>query len=273
LKLYKFLGVGPNSALTAVSDCDMTKTPGVMIVTGASRGIGAATARGAAEQGWQVVLTYNEQRDTADVVVRACQEAGSQAIAQQCDVSDESSVIAVFERCESVFGQPTCLVNNAGILFEMSRLEDMDVERVRRVVEVNVVGAFLCAREAVRRMATDRGGTGGSIVNVSSAASYLGSPNEFIDYAATKGALDTMTIGLAKEVADRGIRVNGVRPGLIDTDIHADAGMPDRVNLLAANVPMQRGGTADEVADLILYLASDAASYVTGTNVNVAGGR
>lgn len=165
------------------------------------------------------------------------------------------------------------MVNNAGILFEMSRLEDMDVERIRRVFEVNVMRAFLCAREAVRRMATDRGGAGGTIVNVSSAAAYLGSPNEFVDYAASKGALDTMTIGLAREVADRGIRVNGVRPGLIDTDIHADAGAPDRVERLKSNVPMGRGGYADEVAAAILFLAGDESSYVTGSNIDVSGGR
>ena len=244
-----------------------------MLITGGSRGIGAATAMLAAERGWDIALTYNHRADDAAAVVQQCRDHGVSALAHQCDVSDEASVIALFERCTTDLGQLTCLVNNAGILFEMSRLEDMDVDRVRRVVDVNIVGAFLCTREAVRRMATDRGGDGGAIVNVSSAASYLGSPNEFVDYAATKGALDTMTIGLAKEVANRGIRVNGVRPGLIETEIHSDAGMPDRVERLAPNVPMQRGGTADEVAALILYLASDDASYVTGTNVNIAGGR
>lgn len=251
----------------------MADSPGVMLITGGSRGIGAATAQLAANRGWHVAISYNEQVGAAEAVVAQCRSAGVQALSQQCDVADEASVVSFFDRAEAELGPIECLVNNAGILFEMSRLEDMDVERVRRVVDVNIVGAFLCAREAVRRMATDRGGVGGSIVNVSSAAAYLGSPFEFVDYAATKGALDTITIGLAKEVADRGIRVNGVRPGLIDTEIHGDAGMPDRVERLAGNVPMQRGGTADEVAALILFLASDDASYVTGTNVNIAGGR
>lgn len=251
----------------------MSQPPGVMFITGGSRGIGAATAAMAASQGWDVAITYRSRGDAADNVVAACESFGQRAIAQQCEVSNEASVTAWFASSTATLGPPRCLVNNAGILFAMSRLEDMTVERVRRVMEVNVIGAFLCAREAVRSMATDRGGAGGTIVNVSSAASYLGSPNEFVDYAASKGALDTMTIGLAKEVANRGIRVNGVRPGLIDTDIHADAGTPDRVEQLKANVPMQRGGSADEVAAVILYLASDAASYVTGTNINVAGGR
>jgi len=251
----------------------MSNTNGVMLITGASRGIGAATARMAAQTGWDVAISYHSRREAADAVALSCREAGVRSFAQQCEVADETSVLSLFERCERELGVPDCVVNNAGVLFEMSRLEDMKVDRVRRVMEVNVIGTFLCAREAVRRMATDRGGKGGSIVNVSSAAAYLGSPNEFVDYAASKGALDTMTIGLAKEVADRGIRVNGVRPGLIDTEIHADAGMPDRVDRLKANVPMRRGGTADEVASLILYLASDGASYVTGTNVNITGGR
>ena len=248
-------------------------TPGTMIITGGSRGIGAATAQLATERGWDVVLSYVANEDAASATVAACKNNPGRAVAHQCEVADEASVMALFERTEAEFGPLSCLVNNAGILFEMSKLEDMEVDRLQRVLDVNVTGAFLCAREAVRRMAIDRGGAGGSIVNVSSAASYLGSPNEFIDYAMTKGAMDTMTIGLAKEVADRGIRVNGVRPGLIDTEIHADAGVPDRVEQLKANVPMKRGGTADEVASLILYLASDDASYVTGTNVNVAGGR
>lgn len=244
-----------------------------MLVTGASRGIGAATAKMAAERGWSVGVSFHSRREAAEEVVAACKSHGVAAFAARCEVAEESSVLDFFAQCEQELGTPTCLVNNAGVLFPMSRLEDMDVERVRRVLDVNVVGAFLCAREAVRAMATDRGGAGGAIVNVSSAASYLGSPNEFVDYAASKGALDTITIGLAKEVADRGIRVNGVRPGLIHTEIHADSGVPDRVEKLQGNVPMKRGGTAEEVASLILYLASDEASYVTGANINVAGGR
>lgn len=251
----------------------MTDTQKVVLITGGSRGIGAATAVLAARRGWSVALSYHTNEVAAGEVVAACQQAGARAAAFQCEVADEASVISLFDQCTAALGTPTCLVNNAGILFEMSRLEDMDVERVRRVIEVNVVGAFLCAREAVRRMSTEHGGAGGTIVNVSSAAAYLGSPNEFVDYAASKGALDTMTIGLAHEVADRGIRVNSVRPGLIDTDIHADAGMPDRVERLGANVPMKRGGTAAEVASLILFLASNESSYMTGGLINVAGGR
>jgi|MEHZ01.5.fsa_nt_MEHZ011533150.1_2 NAD(P)-dependent dehydrogenase (short-subunit alcohol dehydrogenase family) len=251
----------------------MTTANNVMLITGGSRGIGAATALLAAQNGWDLAISYHAKRDAAEAVVSRCREFGVQAFAQQCEVADEGSVLELFAQCDRTLGTLGCLVNNAGILFPVARLEDMDVDRVRRVTEVNTIGAFLCAREAVRRMATDRGGHGGSIVNVSSAASYLGSPNEFVDYAMSKGAVDTMTIGLAKEVADRGIRVNGVRPGLIDTDIHADAGVSDRVERLKANVPMGRGGHPDEVAALILYLAGDGASYVTGANINVAGGR
>lgn len=245
----------------------------VMLITGGSRGIGAATAELAAERGWSVAISYLTNQQAAENVVATCERAGVSAAAFQCEVADEASVVSLFDACTTTLGAPTCLVNNAGILFEMSRLEDMAVDRVRRTIDVNIVGAFLCAREAVRRMSTDHGGAGGTIVNVSSAAAYLGSPNEFVDYAATKGALDTMTIGLAHEVADRGIRVNSVRPGLIDTDIHADAGMPDRVERLAGNVPMKRGGTATEVASLILFLASADSSYMTGGLINVAGGR
>lgn len=254
-------------------DTSRRHSAGVMLITGGSRGIGAATARMAAERGWAVAISYATNAHAADQVVADCHRSGTSAIAVQCEVADESSVLSLFDRCVAELGTPTCVVNNAGILFEMSRLQDMTVDRVQRVVDVNVIGAFLCAREAVRRMSTDNGGMGGSLVNVSSAASYIGSPNEFIDYAATKGALDTMTIGLAKEVAGQGIRVNAVRPGLIDTDIHADSGVPDRVERLRSNVPMQRGGTADEVASLILFLASGESSYVAGSLINVSGGR
>lgn len=244
-----------------------------MLITGGSRGIGAATAAQAARLGWNVALTYRSRAEEAERIVESCVSAGVRAQAYQVDVADEDQTVELFRSIDNDFEDLSCLVNNAGILFEMARLEDMALDRVRTVFEVNVFGAFVCMREAVQRMATDRGGQGGTIVNVSSAASYLGSPNEFVDYAATKGALDTMTIGLAKEVAARGIRVNGVRPGLIETDIHADAGVPDRVDRLKGNVPMQRGGTADEVADLILYLAGPQSTYVTGSLINVAGGR
>ncbi len=244
-----------------------------MLITGGSRGIGAATALKAAASGWDVCVNYTANTVAADDIVAQCRAAGASAMAVRADVAVESDVIELFEETEAELGPLTCLVNNAGILHPMSRVEDMSIERLREVMDVNVLGAFMCAREAVRRMSTLNGGAGGTIVNVSSAASYLGSPNEFVDYAATKGAMDTLTIGLAKEVANESIRVNAVRPGLIDTDIHASSGVPDRVDQLAHNVPMQRGGTADEVADLILYLASDASSYVTGSLINVSGGR
>lgn len=244
-----------------------------MLITGGSRGIGAATALMAAARGYDVAIGYRSDLDSATAIVEACRAAGAAALATRCDVAIESEVVAFFDEATDRLGVPNVFVNNAGILHQMSRLDGMDIERIREVVAVNVVGALVGAREAVRRMSTRRGGVGGAIVNVSSAASYLGSPDEFIDYAATKGAMDTMTIGLAKEVATEGIRVNGVRPGLIETEIHASSGMPDRVERLAGNVPMRRGGTADEVAEAILWLASDAASYVTGTFVNCAGGR
>ncbi len=244
-----------------------------MFITGASRGIGAATALRAAADGWSVGVGYNSRSDAADEVVEACRAAGAQAMSVQVDVADEAGVVAAFDAVTEALGAITSVVVNAGILFDVCRLDEMSLERVRRVMDVNVLGAFLCAREAVLRMSTRHGGAGGTIVNVGSAAAYLGSANEFIDYAASKGAMDTMTIGLAREVADEGIRVNCVRPGLIDTTIHADAGVPDRVELLKANIPMQRGGTPDEVADLILYLASDQSSYVTGSLINVSGGR
>lgn len=245
----------------------------VMLITGGSRGIGAATARMAAAEGYDVCVNYASNAYAAAGVVADCRAAGVSAMSVQADISDEAQVIDLFEETEAELGPLTVLVNNAGILHSAARLDTYSAERLREVVDVNVIGAFLCAREAVRRLSTEHGGAGGAIVNVSSAASYLGSANEFIDYAATKGAMDTMTIGLAKEVATEGIRVNAVRPGLIETEIHASAGIPDRVERLAGNVPMQRGGSAEEVASLILYLASDEASYVTGALVNVSGGR
>ena len=244
-----------------------------MLVTGGSRGIGAATAVMAAERGYDVAIGYLTNLGAATAIVGACELAGARAVAIRCDVAVEADIVALFDETAERLGVPRAFVNNAGILHRMSRLDAMDSDRLREVVAVNVVGALVGAREAVRRMSTRHGGTGGAIVNVSSAASYLGSPDEFIDYAATKGAMDTMTIGLAKEVAAEGIRVNAVRPGLIETEIHASSGMPDRVARLAANVPMRRGGRADEVAEAILWLASDAAGYVTGTLLNCAGGR
>ena len=246
---------------------------GTMIVTGGSRGIGAATAQMAAERGYRVCINYRSNAAAAESVVRRCREAGAEALAVAGDVAVEGEVMALFERAEAELGPPTVLVNNAGVLHQQARLDSFTVERLTEVVGVNVIGAFLCAREAVRRMSTAFDGAGGSIVNVGSAAAYLGSPGEFIDYAATKGAIDTMTIGLAREVAAEGVRVNCVRPGLIHTDIHALSGEAGRVDRLAPNVPMGRGGSAAEVAETILWLASDAASYVTGALLNVSGGR
>lgn len=245
----------------------------VILVTGGSRGIGAATARMAAERGYDVAISYVRDAASAESVVDRCAEAGADAIAVRADVAVETDVLALFQTCDECFDRVDAVINNAGTLHRAARLDEFDVDRVREIVAVNLVGAIVVAREAVRRMSTRHGGGGGSIVNVSSAAAYLGSPNEFIDYAATKGALDTMTIGLAKEVATEGVRVNAVRPGLIETDIHELSGIDDRIGRLAPGVPMQRGGTADEVAEAILWLASSAASYVTGTFINCSGGR
>lgn len=245
----------------------------VVLVTGGSRGIGAATAVMAAGRGYDVAIGYVANVVAATATIDACRNVGARAVAIRCDVALEHDVVSLFDETAERLGVPRVFVNNAGILHPMSRLDEMNIDRLREVVAVNVVGALIGAREAVRRMSTRHGGAGGAIVNVSSAASYLGSPDEFIDYAATKGAIDTMTIGLAKEVAAEGIRVNAVRPGLIETEIHASSGVADRVARLAGNVPMQRGGRADEVAEAILWLASDAAGYVTGTLLNCAGGR
>jgi len=245
----------------------------VMLITGGSRGIGAATALGAARQGYAVVLSYRTEVEAAAQVVRSIEAAGGRALAVQADVAQEADVLRLFAACDAAFGPLTALINNAGILSRQSRVEDMDAARIQHILQVNVVGSFLCAREAVRRMSTRRGGAGGAIVNVSSAASRLGAPGEFIDYAASKGAVDTFTIGLAKEVATEGIRVNAVRPGVILTDIHDTSGEIGRVERVAPLVPMQRAGTAEEVAASILWLVSDEASYVTATFIEASGGR
>jgi NAD(P)-dependent dehydrogenase (short-subunit alcohol dehydrogenase family) len=247
--------------------------PGVALITGASRGIGAATARLAAARGLDVAVNYASNAAAADAVVAACRTTGVRAIAVPADVAVVGAVRRLFDTTVDELGPPTVVVNNAGILHPQARLDAFTYERLRAVFDVNVIGAFLCAREAVLRMSTRHGGAGGAIVNVSSAASYLGSPDEFIDYAASKGAIDTLTIGLAKEVGGEGIRVNAVRPGLIDTEIHASSGEPGRAERLAANVPMHRVGMADEVAATILWLASTEASYVNGAIVNCSGGR
>ena len=245
----------------------------IMLITGGSRGIGGATALGAAARGYRVAISYLGNASAANDIVQKIQQAGGEAIAVQADVGIEVDVLRLFETVDEKMGTLHALVNNAGMLEKQMRLDQMDVSRWQRVLNANVMGSFLCAREAVLRMSTKHGGKGGVIVNLSSAASRLGSPNEFIDYAAAKGAVDSMTIGLAKEVATEGIRVNAVRPGLIYTDIHTSAGEPGRVDRAKAGVPMQRGGTAEEVAETVLWLASDLSSYVTGTLLDVTGGR
>ncbi|PKO66853.1 MAG: NAD(P)-dependent oxidoreductase [Betaproteobacteria bacterium HGW-Betaproteobacteria-16] len=245
----------------------------VLLVTGGGRGIGAATARLAAQQGWTVAVNYTANSLAADEVVRQIRASGGSAMAVQADVAMEAQVMTMFERIDAKFGPITGLVNNAGVVDASARLDEMDMARWRRMFDINVMGTLLCAREAVRRMSTRHGGSGGAIVNVSSAASRLGSPGQYVDYAAAKGAVDAFTIGLAKEVAGEGIRVNAVRPGLIETEIHASGGLPNRVNELKHQVPMQRGGTADEVAQAIVWLLSDAASYTTMSLMDVSGGR
>ena len=244
----------------------------VIIVTGASRGIGAATALLAAQGGYSVCVNFRDNRAAADGVVRAIEAAGGRAIGVAADVSSEPDVERLFETCDKDLGPPTALVNNAGILERQMRVEAMDGARIRRIFATNVIGSFLCAREAVRRMSTKRGGPGGAIVNVSSVASRLGAPGEYVDYAASNGAVDTLTIGLAKEVADEGIRVNAVRAGYIYTDMHASGGEPGRVDRVKQFVPMKRGGTANEVAQAILWLLSRDASFTTGSFIEVTGG-
>ncbi|HYE86856.1 MAG TPA: SDR family oxidoreductase [Vicinamibacterales bacterium] len=245
----------------------------IAIVTGGSRGIGAATAMLAASRGYAVCVNYLRNATAADAVVAAIQQAGGRAIAVQADVAVEADVMRLFEACDAGLGPLTALVNNAGILETQRRVEAMDAARLHRIFAANVTGAFLCAREAVKRMSTRHGGSGGAIVNLSSRASVLGSPNEYVDYAASKAAVDTLTIGLAQEVAQEGIRVNAVRAGIIDTDIHASGGEPGRVDRLKASVPMRRGGTAEEVAKAVLWLLSDEASFTTGAFLDVSGGR
>lgn len=245
----------------------------VLLVTGGSRGIGAATALLAAEQGYAVCVNYRSNQAAAENVVRQIQERGGEAVAVQADVAHEDEVLRLFAAVDTMPGRLTALVNNAGILERQMRVEEMDADRINRILTTNVTSYFLCAREAVRRMSTKHGGQGGAIVNVSSVAARTGSPGEYVDYAASKGAIDAMTIGLAQEVAQEGIRVNGVRPGFIYTDIHAAGGEPNRVERVKQFVPMRRGGTADEVARAILWLLSDEASFSTGTFIDVAGGK
>ena len=245
----------------------------VLIVTGGSRGIGAATARLAAERGYAVCVNYRKNRAAADALVSEIQAAGAKALAVAADVASEADVVRLFETVDGQLGVLTALVNNAGILEKQTRVEQIDTARLDRVFATNVRGAFLCAREAVRRMSTAHGGAGGAIVNLSSRAAQLGAPGEYVDYAASKAAVEALTIGLAREVAGEGIRVNGVRPGIIYSEIHADGGEPGRVDRLGPTLPMRRGGDAIEVARAILWLLSDEASYSTASFIDVAGGR
>jgi len=244
-----------------------------MLITGSSRGIGAATARLAAAEGYALCLNFHQRQDIAQQLLEEFRVAGTHAIAVRADIADEAQVASLFATIDKEFGRLDVLVNNAGMLERQMRLDEMDAARLVRVFATNVTGSFLCAREAVKRMSTRYGGNGGAIVNVSSIAAKLGAPNEYIDYAAAKGAIDSMTLGLAKEVAAEGIRVNAVRPGVIRTEIHASGGEPGRVERVKASVPMGRGGDAEEVAEAILWLASEKASYTSGALLDVSGGR
>ncbi|MBI2728099.1 MAG: SDR family oxidoreductase [Polaromonas sp.] len=248
----------------------MTKT---VLITGASRGIGAATALLAAREGYAVAVNYTSNSMAADEVVRQIHAGGGQAITVQADVANEAQVVAMFEMVDARFGRLTALVNNAGVVDVNTRVDGITLARLQRMFEINVFGSFLCAREAVKRMSTRYGGQGGAIVNVSSAAARLGSPGSYVDYAAAKGAIDTFTLGLSKEVAGEGIRVNAVRPGIIETEIHASGGLPDRAKDMAPQLPMQRAGTANEVAESIIWLLSEKSSYTNGALLDVAGAR
>ena len=245
----------------------------IVLITGASRGIGAATALLAAAQGYAVAVNYTANSLAADEVVRQIRASGGQAMAVRADVAKEAEVLVMFDKIDAKFGRLTALVNNAGVVDDICRVDAITTARLQRMFGVNVLGSFICAREAILRMSTAHGGAGGSIVNVSSAAARIGSPGQYVDYAAAKGAIDTFTLGLAKEVAGEGIRVNAVRPGIIDTDIHASGGQPDKARVQGRSAPMQRAGTAAEVAEAIVWLMSDKASYTTGVLLDVAGGR
>jgi len=250
-----------------------TQQQPIVLITGGSRGIGAAAALLAARQGWRVAINYAQQAEAAQALAGQVRALGASALTVQADIGNEQQVLAMFRQVDEQFGRLDALVNNAGVVDARARVDEMSVERLTRMMRINVVGSFLCAREAVRRMSTRHGGRGGAIVNVSSAAARLGAPAQYVDYAASKGAIDTFTNGLSKELAEEGIRVNAVRPGLIDTEIHASGGMPQRAFDLAGTVPMKRVGTADEVAAAIVWLLSPEASYVTGSFIDVAGGR
>ena len=252
---------------------EAAQTPRTVLVTGGGRGIGAATSLLCAQRGWSVAVNYANDAHAAQGVVDRIRASGGTALAVQADVSSEAQVLAMFRRIDAELPPLGALVNNAGVVDVVSRVDAMSVERLQRMFAINVVGSFLCAREAVLRLSTRHGKAGGAIVNLSSAAARLGSPATYVDYAASKAAIDTFTLGLAREVAAERIRVNAVRPGIIDTEIHASGGMADRARALASELPMQRAGTADEVAQAIVWLLSDGASYTTGALLDVAGGR
>ena len=245
----------------------------IIVITGGSRGIGARCATLAAERGYDVCFSYVSNSEAAEQVRAQCESTGARAVAVQADVSSEDDVVALFATCVDQLGTPTVVVNNAGVLGQQGPLADFTAERMKWTVDVNVYGALLVMREAARTLSTDRGGAGGSIINVSSRASTMGSPFEYVDYAATKGAVDTATLGLAKELGAVGVRVNAVRPGVIYTDIHASGGEPDRIARIAKVIPQGRGGQPEEIADVILWLASDEASYVNAALIDAGGGR
>ena len=251
----------------------MTAPGKTLLVTGGSRDIGAAVCRLAAGAGYRVAINYASNQEAAETLVAEIKAGGGEAFAVKGDVGDEANVLSMFETVDKRFGSLDAFVNNAGVVDAKARVDELSAARLERMMRINVIGSILCAREAVRRMSTLRGGKGGSIVNLSSAAALLGSPGEYVDYAASKGAIDTFTLGLAREVANEGVRVNAVRPGIIDTEIHASGGQPGRVAAIRDSVPMKREGKAKEVAHSVLWLLSDEASYTTGSIVNVSGGR
>lgn len=250
----------------------MTDSP-VLLVTGGSRGIGAAACLVAARHGWRVAVNYASNEAAANAVVSEIEKAGGQAIAIKGDVGNAGDIVSMFEAVDKHFGRLDGLVNNAGIVDYIARVDEMSAERLERMMRINVTGSMLCAGQAVRRMSTRHGGRGGAIVNISSMAAVIGGPAQYVDYAASKAAIDTFTIGLSKEVAAEGVRVNAIRPGIIETDIHASGGQPDRPKEMASSIPMKRAGQAEEVADAIVYLLSPSASYITGAILNVSGGR